>query len=445
MCNEGQNRRGPRVTYMKMRAWPRSFAVKAPKSDVCWTWVRLPVRGVCEPYKAPKSAGRGMNLIERYIFRISFSAFLACLLALTAVIWITQALRELDLVTGKGQTLLMFLIVTGLSLPALITVIAPVALFIAIIYTLNRLNGDSELIVMSAAGAPPQRILRPFLALATLVAVVVAFMTIYVMPASFQELRDLITKVRADFLANIVKEGQFSTLENGITFHYRERSGDALLGIFMQDRREQGRTIVYLAERGQTVDLNTQSYLVLEKGSVHRQMPNSRDSSIVKFERYGFDLSALSREPTDTFYKPRERSTSQLLFPEGEDYYTKFLSGRLRAEVHERLSAWLYPLATMLIAFAALGEARTTRQGRGTAAAAAIVSIVALRIGAFAASSLAARSPWGAVLLYGLPLGVMAICLAMIFQGARVKELGAHFVRWANLTLAPRLPLPGRA
>ena len=70
------------------------------------------------------------------------------------MIWITQALRELDLLTGKGQTILIFLTVTGLSLPALITVISPVALFIATLYTLNRLNGDSELIVMSAAGMP---------------------------------------------------------------------------------------------------------------------------------------------------------------------------------------------------------------------------------------------------------------------------------------------------
>src|SRR5215213_8505663 len=100
-----------------------------------------------------------------------------------------------------------------------------------------------------------------------------------------------------------------------MTFHFRERSGDALLGIFMQDRREQGRTIVYLAERGQTMDFNDHSYLVLEKGSIHRQMPNSRDSSIVQFERYAIDLSALSREAADIVYKPRERATSDLLFP----------------------------------------------------------------------------------------------------------------------------------
>ncbi len=114
-----------------------------------------------------------MTLIERYILKISFTAFAACLLALTAVIWITQALRELDLLTGKGQTIFIFLTVTGLSLPALINVISPVALFLATLYALNKLNGDSELIVMSAAGMPPQRLMRPFLALGAFVCVIV--------------------------------------------------------------------------------------------------------------------------------------------------------------------------------------------------------------------------------------------------------------------------------
>jgi lipopolysaccharide export system permease protein len=386
-----------------------------------------------------------MNLIERYIFRIGFNAFLSCLLALTAVIWITQALRELDLLTGKGQTLIMFLAVTGLSLPTLVMVIAPVALFIATIYTLNKLNGDSELIVMSAASMPPHRVLRPFLSLGILVSLMVAFLAVYVMPASFQELRDLITKVRADFVANVVKEGQFTTLDNGLTFHFREKSGGALLGIFMQDRREEGRTIVYLAERGQTVDFNERSYLVLEKGSVHRQMPNSRDSSIVAFERYAIDLSALSQEPGDLLYKPRERSTTQLLFPEKQDYFTQFQNGRLRAELHDRLSAWLYPLAMMFVAFAALGEARTTRQGRGTAAAAAVVIVVALRIAAFAASSAAVRSPVGLLWVYGLPIATIVGCLAVTIQGPRAKAAAARLTRWASIMLVPRLPRLGRA
>jgi lipopolysaccharide export system permease protein len=386
-----------------------------------------------------------MKLIERYILGIAFNAFAACLIALTAVIWITQALKELDLLTSKGQTIVVFLVVTGLSLPALVTVISPVAFFIATIYTLNRLNGDSELIVMSAAGMRPSQLIRPFAVLAVLVCGIVGFMTVYLMPASFQELRDLVTKIRADFVANMVKEGQFTTLDNGITFHYRERQGDALMGIFMQDQRDAGKTIVYLAERGRTVESEGQAYLVLEKGSVHRQQPNSRDSSIVAFERYAVDLSAFNQEGGDLVYKPRERSTTQLLFPDRQEGYYKLQEGRFRAELHDRLSAWLYPLAMMMIAFAALGDARTTRQGRGAAIAIAVTGVVALRIAGFAASSAAVRTPMGVVWIYGAPLAAMALSAVLIFQGSLKQRLSAGLSATVGRLSLPRLPGLSRA
>jgi lipopolysaccharide export system permease protein len=385
-----------------------------------------------------------MTLVERYILRIAFGAFAATLVGLTAVIWITQALRELDLLTGKGQTIVMFLTVTGLSLPTLVTVISPVALFIAVIYSLNKLNGDSELIVMGAAGMAPRRLLKPYLALASGVALLVAVMTLYVMPASFQELRDLITKIRGDFIANIVKEGQFTTLDNGITFHYRERSpSGALLGILMQDRREAGKTQVYLAERGQAVEVNGQSYLVLEKGSIHRQQPNSRDSSIVAFERYAVDLSAFNQEGGELVYKPRERSTTQLLFPNADEGYYKIQAGRFRAELHDRLAGWLYPLGMMFIAFAALGNPQTTRQGRGTAVAVAVVGVVGLRIAGFAASSAAVRSPAGALAVYAAPGAAILLSGLVIFQGARARDRLRRLGDLVVASLKPRLRLKG--
>lgn len=386
-----------------------------------------------------------MILLERYIFKIALGAFLACLIGLTGVIWITQALRELDLITGKGQTMLVFLLVTGLSLPALVTVIAPVALFIATIYALNKLNGDSELIVMSAAGVPPGRVLRPFLVLGLVVSVLTGSMTLYFMPASFQQLRSLVTQIRADFVANLVKEGQFTTLDLGITFHYRERAGEALLGIFMQDRREAGRTIVYLAERGQTVEADGGSYLVLEKGSIHRQQPGSRDSSIVAFERYAVDLAAFNPEEGQLVFKPRERSTAALLNPDPSEYFYQLQRGRFRAELHDRLTAWLYPLAMVAIAFAALGDPRTTRQGRGAAVAAAVVAVVALRIAGFAASSAAVRSAAAVPVVWAVPiLGILASFL-VIYQAPRVKAFQARLGRLAGRTLPSRLPRLGRA
>ncbi|GJD33698.1 LPS export ABC transporter permease LptF [Methylobacterium aerolatum] len=371
-----------------------------------------------------------MRQIERYIFRIAAGATLACLVGLTGTIWITQALRELDLVTAKGQTLLVFLFVTALSLPTLVVVIAPVALFIGMIYALNKLNGDSELIVMSAAGMPPRALLRPFLTLALSISFLVGFVVIVVMPASFQELRDVITRVRGDFIANVVKEGQFTQLDNGITFHFRQRGpGGVLEGLFIQDRREAGKTKVYLADKGNAVEIDGQSYLILENGTVLQQQKDSRDSSILKFDRYTIDLAAFAPPDTDTVYKPRERSTAQLLFPDETEGYYRLSKGRFRSELHDRLSAALYPLALAFIAFAALGDPRTTRQGRGLAVGGAILAVVALRIGGFAAVSAATRSAAAVTAIYAVPLLSILLSSLLIFQGARVRRFNAGIAR----------------
>ena len=53
----------------------------------------------------------------------------------------------------------------------------------------------------------------------------------------------------------------------------------------------QGDALAYLAERGQALDYGGQSYLALEKGSIHRQQKDSRDASIITFERYTVDLA----------------------------------------------------------------------------------------------------------------------------------------------------------
>ena len=364
-----------------------------------------------------------MPLVERYILKIAVTAFLVCLLGLTAVIWLTQALREVDLLTGQGQTLIVFFTFTLLSLPALVAIIAPVALFIAILYTLNKLNGDSELVVMNAAGMPFWRIMRPFAWLTGAVSAIVGVMTIVMVPASFNELRFLITQIRADFVANLVREGQFTEIDRGVTFSFRERSGEALMGIFLQDRRDERRTLVYIAEVGQIARVGDESYLVLERGSVHTLTAGARDSSIVAFERYAVDLSAFAPQGDLTFFKPRERSTVELLTIDDSDPVYAVFPGRFRSELHDRLSAWLYVLAMAAIAFAALGEARTTRQGRGMAIAGAIAGVVALRVAGFAATSAAARSDLAVIMIWAIPVLTLIGAFLMMTQGERIRRM----------------------
>ena len=371
------------------------------------------------------------SLVERYIFKTSSLAFVSALGVLTLMIWITQSLRQFDLLTTKGQSLLVFLAVTGLTVPSLIMVIAPIALFIAILYSLNKLNGDSELIVMTASGLSPTRLIRPFAVLTLAAALLVAAMSLYLNPWSFRSLRDLLTQVRADFLTRVVREGTFTTLDQGFIFHYRERgpSGE-LLGVFMQDRRDPQRTSTYLAEKGQTVEAGDNDFLILEKGSVQRQSSGARDPAMVAFDRYAIDLSQFSPDNDNSPYRPRERGTLDLLRLDKQDPYVKQQAGKLRAELHDRFVNPIYALAFGMIAFAALGQARTTRQGRGVAIISAVLIVLAIRVAGFSASNFAARTPIAVPFVYLVPLATM---------------MGAVFhVFMPSGRLLPRLPLGRR-
>ncbi len=378
---------------------------------VLWRSLRAGIR------TAKGTGTTGMATAERYIFRNAAVSFLAGLFVLTAMIWVTQALREIDLMTGKGQTILIFLHLTLLTIPSLMFILAPVALLIAVIFTLNRLNSDSELIVMSAAGMKPWQLLRPFLFLSVLVTLFVAIISLWAMPSSFRSIRDLVTKIRADVLTRIVREGQFTTLEQGFVFHYRERGpGGALLGIFIQDRRDPERLNTYISESGLTVENGAQSYLILEKGSLQRQARGDRDPAIVQFARYAIDLAQFGSEGPGAPMKPREWLTPELLRMDRTDIYVDANYGRFKAELHDRFTGPLYAIVMALIAFAALGHPRTTRQGRGYAILTAALLAAAARAAGFVVSGLIGRTPALAPLAYAVPVLAITLALLAIFR-----------------------------
>jgi lipopolysaccharide export system permease protein len=267
---------------------------------------------------------------------------------------------------------------------------------------------------MSAAGLSPAQLLKPFMILAVLVSMLVGAVSLWMMPASFRQIRDLLTLIRSDFLSRVVREGAFTNLDAGLVFHYRERgpSGE-LMGVFIQDRRDPQQVSSYLAETGVTAEIEGRSYLVLDKGNIQRRQPNARDAAIVAFERYAIDLSQFGGKGDDS-YKPRERTTMELIRPDPGDQQVQKFPGRFRSELHDRFANPLYPFAAALIAFAALGQARTTRQGRGAAIAAAVLAFGALRLLGVGATTMATRSAAATPLLYLVPLLGCAAATAMI-------------------------------
>lgn len=363
-------------------------------------------------------------MIDRYIFRTSFGAFVLILVSLTAIIWITQALRDIDIVTNQGQTLLVFVGLTGLIVPLLVLIIAPIALVIAIAYTINKLNTDSEIVVINAAGMSPWRMLRPFLAVAIVVACMVAAIGAYLAPKGLRALHDWATKVRSDVVANIVQPGRFITIEPGLTFHLRERRPNGqLVGIFMDDRRDPKEHSTFLAEYGEIVESNNSNFLLLHNGSMQRLETGKLDPTIVLFDRHAFDLSRFGTGTAlqATIYGARERSLWELLNPDPDDPLVKSQPGQLRAEMHDRLAAPLYPLAFVMIAFAILGAPRTSRQSRAFSLGLTIAFVTTLRFIGFAGVVFAAHNAAAILIVYVSIAIALAFGVVAISRGATIE------------------------
>ena len=352
-----------------------------------------------------------MTLFGRYMFRQVTNAFLVILLTLTAVVWLATALKELNLITSQGQGILLFFQMTLLSLPSLVALIAPNAMLMAALYTLDRMNGDSELIVMTASGAPIWRIGAPILALGAIVSLVILFANLFITPASVRELRTFITQVRADLISQVLQPGRFSSPETGLTFHIRDRDMNGnLLGLLVQDERDPKQVMSYLAEKGRIISNDDGSYLVMLDGFVHRYNAENADKGvqIIAFDQNMLDISEFSpKDDDDKELRPRERYVSDLISPDPNDKIAKANYGQIRSELHERLSTPLYPLAFVIIAIALLGHARTTRESRWGQILTAFGIAVGLRVAGLTANNLVTLNAWAVALVYAIPLGAI--------------------------------------
>src|SRR5262245_11666798 len=363
-----------------------------------------------------------MGSIARYIFRTTLAAYVLVLACLTALIWVTYALRDIDLMTSQGQTMLVFFAMTSLLIPMLVLVIAPLAFVIVVAYVLNKLTSDSEIIVLNAAGLSPWELFRGFFAAAIVVSVFVGFVSTYLSPECLQKLRRWSTNVRADVVANIMQPGKFLQIEHGLMVHIRERGNNNMLfGILVDDKRNPKAAKTVLAEQGRIVENQDGSFLLMQGGSVQLHKSGQDVPTIVNFDTYGFDLSPFTNSQRAVTFTARERYTWELIRPNPDDPVFQREPGQFRAELHDRIMTPIYPLVFVVIAYAYLGAPRTTRQSRAIAMLSAVVSVMIVRFAGFASIVVGTYAPMALAVQYIVAGLVFCFGFAAISRGLVIE------------------------
>jgi lipopolysaccharide export system permease protein len=370
-----------------------------------------------------------MKVVERYILRRAFTVFMAALFWTLAIVWTTQVLTRLDLVTDDGESALTFLEVATLIMPSIIPIVVPFALVIAVAQTLSVMNTDSELVVISAAGFPRWTIVKPILLIAIGASLFSFAVDNGVDPYARQKNREIVANARADLLSLVIQEGTFRKVEDGLFLQIGERlPGNRLGEIFVADSRQEGVDLIYYAKTGAIIERDHQKVLMMYDGVVHRKTP-SGEVSVIRFTSYAFDLSAFAAAAATATLLPKDQTTQYLLNPDPNDKVYQQVPLMYRAELHQRFSEWIYPLVFALIALAVAGDARSHRDARIHPLITAICVALLVRYLGFFAGGQSNRSPHFIYMVYGVP--IVASLIALWFVGSnRTMELPVSWADW---------------
>ncbi len=333
---------------------------------------------------------RMLNCYTRYIMRQLLHSAGLVTLSLTSIVWLTQALRLMDVIVNQGVSLNIFLLLTLLMLPSLLLMILPVALFCAVMFTYYKLRQDSELIVLQSAGISRWRLARGALTVASGAMVLGYVIGFYLMPTTFTEFRNMQNFIRNNYASVMLQEGVFNTPIEGLTVFVRTRDADDMFhGILVHDSRQAGASVTMMAESGKLVQTHQGQRFLLTHGN--RQEMREGKLSLLYFDSYGLDLSfyatAMAQRNTDV----RELFFPALIRTEG---LTASEIGDRRQELHQRLTWPLYAMTFTLVALAALVAGEYNRRGNTRRLVTAVLAVTAIAFSAVGLRNLVGTNAW---------------------------------------------------
>jgi len=319
---------------------------------------QTPERSGCIPLKPAAESrmhsGKVITWLDIYIFRQVLVALVLATIGLTALIWLTQSLRFVELVVNRGLSFLVFLHLTLLLIPSFVAVILPITTYVVIQFVYQRLGSDRELTVMRAAGLSPWALSRPALAVALLATLLGYGLNLWGVPATLYDFKQLQWEIRNRLAAFLLQEGVFTPLSDKLTVYIRARDADGTLrGILVDDGRDSTAHATILAERGRLVEGPAGPRVILLDGSRQVIDHQSGRLNMLTFKQNEIELSDAAKDDT---VRPRDMSEVSLEALLNPQPYLQRDRSKWLAEGHKRLSSPLNTLSYALVGlFSALG------------------------------------------------------------------------------------------
>jgi len=369
---------------------------------------------------------RRVSRFDRYLLSQLLALFGFFSLLLVSVYWINRAVGLFDRLIGDGQSALVFVEFSLLTLPNVIRLVLPISAFAAAVYVTNRLTQDSELVVMQATGFSGFQLARPVLYFGLIVAGMMLILMHVLVPASRTAMAERSAELSENVTARFLRDGQFMHPATGITLYIREitETGE-LSDIFLADDRDVAQRTTYTARRALLARDDAGPKLLMFDGMAQVLERASGRLSVTRFADFTYDIGAMLSLSERIGRDVEELPTLSLLFP---DQTLMTETGATRAaflqEGHARMAQPFLATAAALIGFSALLLGAFSRFGLWRQILLAVVLLILVQLVNTTVTGVAMRNALAWPLIYLAPLSGLGIAVAMLWLAQRPRRTG---------------------
>jgi LPS export ABC transporter permease LptF len=369
-------------------------------------------------------------LISSYLAQAVLPYFSFAWILLSVILFVQQAGRYSDIFFSSNIPKNLVWQLTFALVPNVIAFTCPMAVLIGVVIGLSKMQGDSELIALRAAGVGSFQITVPILFLGILLSGFTFIVNIYGVPLAAQIVRKIAIQTAIYKLESPIEPGVFNTEINGFTIYVKD--GDLEKGtwknvfIFTENPvNKQSRLITSTSGRIDNNDENSE--LVLENAVVNTFSTENARAKTVSENLGQFRLAVKTKRGELVQKMSNREETSDELGLKELAQFSKTKEGKEKTEAEIILQRRIILSLTPLI-FALLGTAlvlRFNRGGRGFGIFLALLSLVIYYLIALLGEQLA-RTNTISVLTGGL-FPILTSLLIILYFKSSVRLFSKQF------------------
>lgn len=387
--------------------------------------------------------------ISKYIIQSIAPYFLFAWLLLSVILFVQQASRYADIFFNNAlPSYLVWQLVAAL-VPNVIAFTCPMAVLLGVIIGLSKMQGDSELVAVRAAGVGNFQITFPIILLGILLSLFAFFINLKGVPIAAQIARNVAIQAAIYKLKSPIEPGTFNTEIQGYTFYIKD--GDLEKGswknVFIyQDDRKNNQVRLITSVNGKIDSNDTDSELVLDNASINTFSVDDANKNLVYESVSDLRLviptkrRELIEKMSSSEINPEELGLRELL------RYARSRAGKERTEAEILFQRRLVLSITPLI-FAILGAAlvlRFNRGGKGWGIFLALVSLTVYYIVALVGEQLARSGGINVFVssLFPVILTSLAIFWFFLSQRLGLTKIGGGIFQKISFSNSGKISLP---